>query len=99
MPNNGLLTPHALIDTARAAPHRATLKSTIGRPRALTNDEVTQVLTWHGAIKALNAQRKALKTLRQLAGELGVPPSTVYNVIRRRGEYKLAPPVRRARRK
>jgi len=57
--------------------------ATIGRPRALTQEQVNLILTWHDAVRALSAQRKALKTLRQIAKELGVPPATVYNVIRR----------------
>lgn len=68
-------------------------RSTIGRPRALTDEQVRQILAWHDAWIAL---RRELKTLRQLAKELGVAPSTLYNVIRRRGEFKQPPPDRKA---
>lgn len=71
------------------------MRSTIGRPRALTQEQVELILAWHDAVRALNAQRKTLKTLRQLAKDLGVPPATVYNVIRRRGEFKQPPRDRR----
>ena len=71
------------------------MTSTIGRPRALTQEQVNLILAWHDAVRALSAQRKKLKTLRQLAEELGVPPATVYNVIRRRGEFKQPPRDRR----
>lgn len=57
------------------------MKSTIGRPRALTQEQVNLILSWYDAMRAM-------KTLRQLAKELGVAPSTVYNVIRKRGEFK-----------
>lgn len=67
------------------------MRSTIGRPRALTQEQVNLILAWHDAVRALSVQRKTLKTLRQLAKDLGVPPATVYNVIRRRGEFKQPP--------
>jgi transposase len=60
------------------------MRSTIGRPRALTQEQVDLILAWYDAVRQL-------KTLRQLAKELGVAPSTVYNVIRRRGEFKQPP--------
>ena len=69
--------------------------STVGRPRVLTDEHVRQILEWHDAVLAWRATRGTLKTLRQLAKELGVPPGTVYNVVRRRGEFKLAAPKRR----
>jgi transposase len=60
------------------------MKSTIGRPRALTQDQVDLILAWYDTVRQLT-------TRRQLAKELGVAPSTVYNVIRRRGEFKQPP--------
>ena len=71
------------------------MRSTIGRPRALTQEQVNLILAWHDDVRALSVQRKKLKTLRQLAKDLGVPPATVYNVIRRRGEFKKPPRDRR----
>ncbi len=71
------------------------MKSTIGRPRSLTDEEVSQILAWHDAFRALSVQRKALITLRQLAADLDVPRSTLYDVIRRRGEFKLPSPDRK----
>ena len=66
-------------------------RSTIGRPRALTDEQVRVVLEWHGAMLAWKAKRPL--TPRQLAGDLGVSPSAVYNVIRRGGEYKRGCPT------
>lgn len=68
------------------------MRSTVGRPRALTDEQVSQILEWH---KAVVERRKALKTVRQFAKELGVAPATVYNVIRRQGEFKAPSPDRR----
>ena len=78
-----------------AGNHQLVMKSTIGRPRALTQEQVDLILAWHDAVRSLSAQRKSLKTLRQLAQELGVPPATAYNVIRRRGAFKQPPRDRR----
>jgi hypothetical protein len=66
-------------------------RSTIGRPRALTDEQVRLVLQWHGAVLAWKAQRPL--TPHQLARHLGVSPSAVYNVIRRGGEYKQRCPT------
>lgn len=68
----------------------STRKSTVGRPRVLTVEKVNMILAWHDAVRAWSAQRKTLKTLRQLAKELGVPRSTAYDVISLRGQYKRA---------
>ena len=64
------------------------MKSTVGRPRVLTDEQVVLILQWR-------EQWKAVKTFRQLAKDLGVATSTVYDVIRRRGEFKQPPPDRR----
>ena len=62
--------------------------STTGRPRALTDEQVGLVLHWHEEVMAWKAQQPP--TLRQLARNLGVPPATLYNAVRRRGEFKVA---------
>src|SRR5581483_7446045 len=72
----------------RAAP----MKSTIGRPRRLTDQEVAIILAWHEQILALKALRATIKTQRQLACELGVAPSTIAHVIACRGQFKQASP-------
>lgn len=56
--------------------------STKGRPRQVTDAQVAAILAWH----------RSRKTLKQVARELGMPPSTVEYVIRRGGEYKQASP-------
>ncbi|HEX2493073.1 MAG TPA: hypothetical protein VHK24_04800 [Steroidobacter sp.] len=56
--------------------------STKGRPRRVTDAQVTAILEWHRTHKNLN----------QLARELGLPVSTVGEVIRRQGHYKQPSP-------
>jgi len=71
------------------------MKSTIGRPRALTDEQVAIILAWHEQYVAWKALRAALKTQRQLARELGVSPSTIAHVIACRGQFKQVSPERR----
>ena len=68
------------------------MKSTIGRPRRLTDAQVATILAWHEEILVLKALRATVKTQRQLAFELGVAPSTVAHVIACRGQFKQASP-------
>ena len=62
------------------------MNSTLGRPRALTDAQVAEILAW----------RKSHKTLVQVAREHGVSTETIRNVIRRAGVYKQASPELRA---
>ncbi len=71
------------------------MKSTMGRPRALTDLQVEAILAWHAQIVEWKARRAALKTLRQLAQELGVAPATVSHVIRCAGKFKQPSPEKR----
>ena len=68
------------------------MKSTIGRPRRLTDAQVAIILAWHEEILVLKELRATVKTQRQLAQELGVAPSTVAHVIACRGQFKQASP-------
>jgi hypothetical protein len=72
------------------------MKSTIGRPRALTDRQVKIILAWHVRYLVWRALRKTLKTQRQLARELGVSQATISHVIRFGGDYKQASPECRA---
>jgi hypothetical protein len=69
------------------------MNSTIGRPRALTDAQVAEVMAWH----------RTHKTLVQVAREFGVSTKTIRNAIERSGVYKQPSPelrteVLRARR-
>jgi predicted DNA binding protein len=64
------------------------MKSTIGRPRKLTDRQVQVILAWHVRYLVWRAYSKTLKSQRQLARELGVSQSTVSRVARTGGLYK-----------
>jgi hypothetical protein len=71
------------------------MKSTIGRPRSITDEHVTAILRWHAQILAWKAQRTTLKTKRQLAKDLGLTPSAVSHVIACHGQFKQPSPEKR----
>ena len=73
------------------------MKSTIGRPRKLTDSQVKIILTWHARYLAWRALGRTLKSQRTLARELGVSQATISYVVRRGGEYKQVCPTRRAK--
>ena len=73
------------------------MNSTLGRPRVLTDAQVTIILTWHAQILAWKALRRNLKTQRQLARELNVSAATIAYVVRCGGKFKQASPEKRQR--
>jgi hypothetical protein len=73
------------------------MKSTIGRPRVLTDRQVTIILAWHARYLLWRALGQTLKSQRQLAGELGVSQATIGYAIRILGCYKQASPKPRGR--
>lgn len=52
--------------------------STIGRPRALTDEQVAEILAWY----------RSRRTLTQVARQYGVSVSTIRDVVARAGSYK-----------
>ncbi len=58
------------------------MNSTVGRPRALSDAQVEEILAWH----------RRRKSCKQLAREYGVSPNTIQGVIRRNGQYKQPSP-------
>ena len=68
------------------------MRSTIGRPRKLSDRQVRVILAWHVRFLLWRALRKTLKSQRQLAVELGVSQSTISYVIRLGGGYKQLSP-------
>lgn len=68
------------------------MKSTIGRPRRLTDEQVAIILTWHEQLLIWKASRGTLKTQRELARDLGISTASVSRVIACRGEFKQPPP-------
>lgn len=71
------------------------MKSTIGRPRRLTDRQVKVILAWHVRYLFWRALGKGLKSQRDLAREFGVSQSTIGHVVRMRGEYKKESPGQR----
>jgi Trp operon repressor len=75
------------------------MKSTIGRPRRLTDRQVKIILAWHLRYLIWRAYRKTLKSQRELARELGVSQATISYVVRNAGQYKqVSPELRRGAR-
>ena len=73
------------------------MKSTVGRPRRVTDAQIRTILDWHETLLACQAKRKNTRTIRQLAAQLGLSTATISDVIRSRGEFKQPPPDERAR--
>ncbi len=62
------------------------MNSTVGRPRQVTDAQVSAIMSWY----------RARKTRAQLAAELGLRPEVVNHVIERRGVYKQPSPELRS---
>lgn len=62
-----------------------TARSTVGRPRRLTDRQIAAILDWH-------CNRKSYK---QVAREYGVSVNTIKYVIRHGGQYKQCDPAQR----
>ena len=60
--------------------------STVGRPRLLTDAQITAILEWH----------RNRKSLKQVAREHNVTVNTIQRVIRNQGHYKQCSPELRA---
>lgn len=58
------------------------MKSTVGRPRIVTDAQVEAILAWH----------HTRKSLRKFAAEIGLKPRFVRYVIARGGRYKQVSP-------
>jgi hypothetical protein len=68
------------------------MRSTIGRPRVLSEEQIKVVLAWRVRYLFWRALRRSLKSQRQLAQELGVSQSTISYVMRNGGRYKTRVP-------
>lgn len=72
------------------------MKSTIGRPRTLTDAQVEVILASHSRYLAWKALRKTFKSQRELAQEFGVSQGTISRAVRLHGQYKQPSPEDRA---
>ena len=77
-------------------PLAATRKSTVGRPRALTDRQVEVILAEHTRFLAWRALRQTVKSQRELAREFDVSQATISLAVRSKGDYKQPSPERRA---
>lgn len=68
------------------------MKSTIGRPRTLTDAQVEVILASHARYLAWKALRQSFKTQRELAREFGVSQGTISRAVRLKGQYKRPAP-------
>jgi hypothetical protein len=72
------------------------MKSTVGRPRRATDEQIQSVLKWHAEYVAWIAKRPAIPTQRDLARHLKLSTTAVNRIIRQRGQYKQTSPEDRA---
>jgi hypothetical protein len=63
------------------------MSSFMGKPRTVTDEQVAAILEW----------KRNQKSLKQLAAELGLKPSTVKYVIAVSGQFKQPSPEKRER--
>jgi hypothetical protein len=82
----------SLVALSCAEPPAGIRRSTVGRPRRLTDRQVALILDEYARYLAWLALRTSVKSQRQLARELGVSQSTISLVIRSRGQYKQGSP-------
>ena len=71
------------------------MKSTMGRPRQVTDEQIAKILAWHDDIEAWKAKRQSIPTQRELAQALQLSPGTITYVVRNRGILKQPSPEER----
>lgn len=68
------------------------MKSTIGRPRRVTDEQIRFILNWHAQYLSWLAQRPAIPTQDALARHLGLSPTVVNRIIYGRRRHKQPTP-------
>jgi len=71
------------------------LRSTVGRPRTLTDQQIRTILEEYANYLAWRAVRRSVMSQRDLARAMGVSPATISYAVRLQGKYKQASPDRR----
>jgi hypothetical protein len=71
------------------------LRSTVGRPRTLTDQQIGTILEEYANYLAWRALRRSVMSQRELARAMGVSPATISYAVRLQGNYKQASPDRR----
>lgn len=85
------------VQASRLCHPETPMKSSMGRPRLLTDDQVDLILAWRADVAAWKEQGRRLKTRKQLAKELGVSEATIWNVLEHQGQFKQADPEQRSK--
>lgn len=68
------------------------MKSTVGRPRRATDEQIKFILNWYVEYTAWLATRPKIPTQTALAKRLGLSITTVNEIIHRSGRYKQTSP-------
>ena len=68
------------------------MRSTVGRPRQATDEQIKSILTWHAEYLVWLAKRPAIPTQQALAKHLRLHPTTVNRIIRNQGQFKQGSP-------
>jgi len=71
------------------------LRSTVGRPRTLTDQQIKTILAEYANYLAWRALRRSVMSQRDLARAMGVSPATINYAVRLQGKYKQPSPDRR----
>ena len=71
------------------------MKSTIGRPRRVTDEHIQLILKWRAEYLEWLAQRPAIPSQQALARHLGISAMAVNRIIRGHEGYKQAAPRER----
>jgi hypothetical protein len=71
------------------------LRSTVGRPRTLTDQQIGTILEEYANYLTWRALRRSVMSQRDLARAMGVSPATICYAVRLQGKYKQASPDRR----
>jgi hypothetical protein len=87
-------SPALLLAVASRSPPAG--RSTIGRPRALTDAQVEIILAERTRFLDWQALRQTVKSQRELAREFGVSQATISLAVRSKGNYKQPSPEMRA---
>ena len=72
------------------------MKSTVGRPRRATDEQVKLILKWNAEYLLWLSKRPSIPTQTALARHLGLPRTTVVRIILEAGQYKQGSPEHRA---
>jgi transposase len=71
------------------------LRSTVGRPRRLSDQQIKEVLEQYANYLAWRALRDSVMSQRELARAMGVSSATISYAVRLQGKYKQPSPDRR----